>query len=190
MRGLDRFRRPRPRRRPARRGTGPWRRRRCRNCVARRARPPRWKARSPAAALPPARGGSGSLRRNRSRIGVPASGVLRHGVWLQYLGDRLHQAVPAGGLDRELPPPGGRKRIEARAPPVLGGSPRALDPPPTLEALQSGIERSMIDQQRVPRPPLDRRRDAMPMVRAERQDAKDEQVERPLQERASGGSEV
>src|SRR5215831_16075111 len=87
---------------------------------------------------------------------------------------RVGDPTPLARLLRELFLTGGRQFIKARAPIVIGDAPLCADPPGGLEALQRGIERAMVDEQRALRRMLNGERDAMAMVRAERQRAQNE----------------
>jgi hypothetical protein len=56
------------------------------------------------------------------------------------------------------------QRVKACAAIVVGGPPRARDPIALLESLERRVERSVIDEERVSGPRLDRERDAVAMV--------------------------
>ena len=78
-----------------------------------------------------------------------------------------------------------RERVEASAAIVVGRAPRALDPAALLESLERGVERSVVDEERVAGPRLDGDGDAVAVMRPERQHAEDEEIERSLEERIS-----
>src|SRR5262249_20852389 len=70
----------------------------------------------------------------------------------------------------------------------VGGAPGALDPPPLLEADERGIERSLVQLERLRGNLLEARRYAVRMLRPHRrQRAQDDEVERAGQQLAWGG---
>ena len=77
------------------------------------------------------------------------------------------------------------QRVKACAAIVVGGPPRARDPIALLESLERRVKRSVIDQERVPGPRLDRERDTVAMMRSQCEHAEDEEIQRPLEERIS-----
>jgi len=58
----------------------------------------------------------------------------------------VNETIPAAGLGHELLSPDSGERIKPRAAVVLRCPPRALDPPARLEALECGVQRSVVDE--------------------------------------------
>ena len=79
----------------------------------------------------------------------------------------------------------GGQRVKARAPIVVRSSPRARDPAALLQSLERRVERSVIDEERVPGSRLDRERDAVAMMRSKCEHTEDEEIQRSLEERIS-----
>ena len=100
---------------------------------------------------------------------------------------RVGEPPPFADFPRQLFASRGREVVEARATIVVGDAPLAAHPAGRLEALERGIERTVIDEKRTLRRMLDRERDAMSVVRSERQRSQHEKVERPLKERGAVG---
>src|SRR5439155_26114690 len=71
-----------------------------------------------------------------------------------------------------------RETIVLRVAMILRRAPLALDPSLLLEALERGVERSLIDVEHTPRELLDALADAPAVHRLERQCLEDEQIER------------
>ena len=77
------------------------------------------------------------------------------------------------------------QRVKASAAIVVRRPPRARDPIALLESLERRVKRSVIDQERVPGPRLDRERDAVAMMRSKCEHTEDEEIQRSLEERIS-----
>src|SRR6266536_3284467 len=92
-------------------------------------------------------------------------------------------AAPGRRLLLEPAPPGGRERVVARAPVVLGGTPLRLHEPLAVETVKGLVESRILDGEVARAPVADHAGDAVTMARARRQGAEDEKVERPLDER-------
>src|SRR6185503_20605195 len=69
------------------------------------------------------------------------------------------------------------QRVVARAPVVLGRLPITLDPAAVLEALERGVEGSLIDLESAARDLLDAETDAPPVHRLERKRLEDEEID-------------
>src|SRR5439155_21259588 len=87
--------------------------------------------------------------------------------------DGRGQAPPLIGLRRQLPPAFLAECVKPRAAVVVRASPLGVDPSAVLETLQGGIERSVIDEQRVVRLLPDGAGDALSVLRAEDERAQD-----------------
>ena len=74
------------------------------------------------------------------------------------------------------------KRVEARAPIVLGGPPFGLDMTLPIEAMQRLIERRVLDGEVAVRSLADERRDAVAVHRPLRQRAQHQHIQRALHE--------
>src|SRR5262249_14055767 len=98
---------------------------------------------------------------------------------------------PAHGLDEPLPPRGGRhqlltaqrrKPVILRATGIRRGLPLAGNPSSLEQALQRGIERTVVDQKLIVRLLLQKLADAVGVIRPQLQAAQDQDLERALQE--------
>src|SRR3954453_12076767 len=81
--------------------------------------------------------------------------------------DDSGQPVPLVALGAQLAPAAWSKRVETRAAVVLGGAPFGADETALLEPQQRGIERALVDLQRVLGHLFQALRDAPPVERAE-----------------------
>jgi len=93
-------------------------------------------------------------------------------------GDR--QGFPGVLLGRELPMPAFGQFVVLGAAIVVGGAPVRLDPSAALEAVEGRIERSLLDAEDLFGDLLDALGDGPAVLRAERERAEDEEVERAL----------
>ncbi len=82
--------------------------------------------------------------------------------------DDRRDARPAFGFSRELTCPARRQAVELGAPVVLGRAPLRANPPLLLELHERGVERALIEPQRVAAHLLDAPRDAVAVLRPER----------------------
>jgi hypothetical protein len=73
--------------------------------------------------------------------------------------------------------------IEARPAIGIGSAPFRFDPLTAFEALEGGIQRTVIDEQRSVGLLLNRAGDALPVLVTEGQDAQNEEIERSLEKR-------
>src|SRR4051812_48571858 len=101
--------------------------------------------------------------------------------------DGAHQLVPAIGLRLELAAALWRQAVIARAPVVFGGTPERRDPAAVLEAVESRIERAVLDLKNIFRTMLDGVGDGVAVRGAERQRLEHQDVERPLEHVAFDG---
>src|SRR5258708_29162803 len=92
-------------------------------------------------------------------------------------------AAPGRSLLLEPAPCGGRERVIARAPVVLGRTPLRLHEPLAVETVEGLVEGRVLDGEVAPGEVVDEAGDAVTMARARRQHAEDEEVERSLDER-------
>ena len=96
--------------------------------------------------------------------------------------DQGGHASPVLGLDLELPPAGRGQPIELRAPVVLGDLPRRTNPPAVFQPHERGVQRPLVQQQRLVRHPADALGDAVPVHRTEGVERlQNEQVEGALE---------
>ena len=91
---------------------------------------------------------------------------------------RLHLVVSFS----ELLAAGGCERVKARLAVVGGGSPLRADPAAVLQPLERRIKRAVFYQQFLVGRLLDGARDALAVLRPEKERAQNEQVERALEE--------
>src|SRR5258708_166616 len=96
--------------------------------------------------------------------------------------DGSREALPLAGLLHETLAAGGGQGVEARLAVVRGHAPLARDPSPLFQSLQRRVQRAVFDEQFLLRRSLDGQRDALSVLRSEDQGAKDQQVQRPLQQ--------
>src|SRR6476646_10582645 len=99
----------------------------------------------------------------------------QHGV------DGAAESPPRRGLLSELLSSEGRELVESRAPIVLRRSPGGGEPPALHEAVERGIERSLVHLKDAARDLLDALADPPPMHGLERSGLENEQVKRTLQ---------
>jgi len=97
--------------------------------------------------------------------------------------DGLGQTPPFAGLFRELLAAAGGELVEARAAIVVGDAPFGAQPSRGLEALESGVERAVVDEQCALRRALNGERDPVAVMSTKRQRSQDEEVECSLKER-------
>src|SRR6476659_558828 len=107
-------------------------------------------------------------------------GVLRSG---EDAGNRLRVAHPRRGLLLEVCPATRRDLVVARSPTVLRNSPLGRDELAAFEAIQTLIQRTVVDVQRAARAFLEPARDLEPVHGLPRECAEDQQVERPFHQR-------
>src|SRR4029078_9754004 len=96
--------------------------------------------------------------------------------------DRRGQAHPVGALILELAAPFTSQCVEARVAAGLGGRPFGGDPPAFLEAMERGVQRTLLHLQYVARDLLEPLRHGIAVNGPERDDLEDEHVERALQQ--------
>src|ERR1051326_2807213 len=96
--------------------------------------------------------------------------------------DRARQPVPVRELGVEAPAARRGQRVELRLAPAVGRAPLGFDPPLLLERVERRVERSLLHLQLVFRDLLDALRDRPAMLRLERDDFQNEEVERALDE--------
>ena len=101
---------------------------------------------------------------------------------MQNQSHRSRQPLPFGGLFYELLASLSSQRIEARLTVILANAPLGADPLLVFKALESKIERTMINEKDLFRLTLYGARYALPVTRAEHEGFENEQVERALQE--------
>src|SRR5260221_118690 len=116
--------------------------------------------------------------RRRKRLNPMASLLLSRA---QDRVARLDQPIPAARLLDQLLAAGRRKPVIAGLAIVLRGSPERGNPAPVLQAMQSGIERSVLHLENVFRAMLDGVGDRVSVRRAEYQSLQNKQVQRTLQ---------
>src|SRR5258706_12859236 len=92
-------------------------------------------------------------------------------------------AAPGRRLLLEPAPSGGRERVVARAPVVLGRTPPRLHEPLAVETMEGLVEGRVLDAEVARGHVADHAGDAVTMARARGQGAEDEEVERSLDER-------
>ena len=103
-------------------------------------------------------------------------------VGVQHPAHRLDQAAPVACLSGELLATARGELVEARAAVVVADAPGGFDVSLGLEPLERGVERAVIDEQDLVRGRLDGPRDALTVLPAEQQRAKDQDVEGALEE--------
>src|SRR5262245_52356422 len=101
---------------------------------------------------------------------------------LQHEADTARQAIPRRLFLFETLLAGLRQSIEARAAVVLGRAPVGGDPALAFEALQSGVERALLDLQDLVRQLADALRNRPAVQRLERDRFHDQQVDGALNE--------
>ena len=97
--------------------------------------------------------------------------------------DGVGQRVPLVGFDIQLPAAFGRQSVELGAAVVLRGSALERDPATLDQAVQRRIQRALLDEQHIVRSLLNRLRDGVSVRRAQAQGAKNQEIERALEER-------
>src|SRR5205807_863104 len=100
--------------------------------------------------------------------------------------DRARELLPLAGFDIQLPASCRGKSIKLRPPIVLGEAVIERDPTAFDQPVQRGVERSLLHLQHVVRGLLDRLRDRVSMRWTKEQGAKNQQIERALEECDAG----
>jgi hypothetical protein len=104
--------------------------------------------------------------------------------------DRVRETIPRRLLDLELLLARPRERVELGLASRFRLPPLGFEPAFLLEPVQRRVQRSLIDLDGLARDLLEPLRYPVAMRRIERQDLKDQHVERALRDRESGGRHV
>src|SRR5262245_47406165 len=100
---------------------------------------------------------------------------------------RPDETVPAGRLLAQPAPPVGGEPVVARTPVVVGHPPFAVDQSLALEAREGGVERALLNRERLTRDLLNAQQHAVPVQWPERDRLEDQQIENARQEWSSVG---
>src|SRR5216683_3932160 len=94
--------------------------------------------------------------------------------------DGADELIPPAGLFGQLPAPGGSQPVIAGLAIVFRRAPERRDPGAILQAMQSRVERAVLDLQNLIRAMLDHVSDGVSVRRAKSQRLQEQQVERTL----------
>ena len=93
------------------------------------------------------------------------------------------QPLPLDGLRRKLRPAGCGQCVKARLAVVLRNSPFRVDPALLFKSLESRVQGTVVDEENVFGPLLNRTGNTLSVPRTEHKDSKNERVERALEQR-------